>query len=86
MAILQIGTSEKTGGMKFGMPVGMATINDPLSSRQDAIAGFGSIADRIVPLLAFDAERAAQIYDLVTFPVFTCVFRLTVAAVAIVQR
>jgi len=86
VAVLQIGTSEKTGGMKFGMPVGMTAIDDPLSSHEDAITGFGSIADRIVPLLAFDAERAAKIYDLVTFPVFTCVFRLTVTAIAIVQH
>ena len=71
--------------MKFGMPIGMAAIDDPLSAREDAIAGFGSIADRIVPLFAFDAERAAKIYYLVTFPILTGVFRLTVAAVAIVQ-
>ena len=71
--------------MKFGMPVRMATIDDPLSAYQDAIAGFGSIADRIVPLFTFHPERAAKIYYLVAFPILTGVFRLTVAAVAIVQ-
>ena len=71
--------------MKFGMPVGMATIDDPLSAHQDAIAGFGSIADRIIPLFAFDSECAAKIYYLVTLSILTGVFRLTVATVAIVQ-
>jgi len=72
--------------MKLGMPIGMTAIDGPLSARLDAIAGFGPIADRIVPLFAFDAERAAKIYHLVTFSIFTGVFRLTVAAVSIVKR
>ena len=71
--------------MNFGMPVGMTAIDDPLSAHEDTVTGFRSIADRIVPLFPLDAERAAQIYYLVTFPIFTGMFRLTVAAVTIVQ-
>ena len=71
--------------MQFCVPVGMTAVDNPLAAHNQAVASLRAISYRIIPLFAFHAERASQVYHLVSFSVFARVLGLAVATVAIVQ-
>ena len=68
------------------MPIRVAAVHDPQSSRHRPIARLGAEPDRVVPLFCFDPERAAKILHLIAMPILIGALGLTVASVAIVRK